>query len=61
MIKWEGNEEEMDQKEVEFAKVEAYRAIAEQLEKFVNFIKIASVGGMCLTIVYFILKIIKVF
>jgi len=47
--------------EPEQARVEAYRQIAEQLEMFVNFIKIASVGGMCLTVVYFILKIIKVF
>lgn len=57
MIKWKVKMFE----EPEQARVEAYRQIAEQLEMFVNFIKIASVGGMCLTVVYFILKIIKVF
>lgn len=57
MIKWEIKMFE----EPEQARIEAYRRIAEQLEIFVNFIKVASVGGMCLTVVYFILKIIKVF
>ena len=57
MIEWKKNEVDNPRA----ARVEAYRAIAEQLETFVGFIKIASVGGMCLTACYFILKIVRVF
>ena len=57
MIKWKTN----SSKYPEQAKAEALKAIAEQLEIFVNFIKIASVGGMGLTACYFILKIVRVF
>ena len=45
----------------ELARVEAYRAIAEQLERFNNFIKYASVGGMAFGAVYLGLKIVGVF
>jgi len=57
MIKWEYTEYD----DLELAKLEACRAIAEQLERFNNFIKYASVGGMGLTAVYFMLKIVGVF
>ena len=57
MIKWEYTEYD----DLELAKLEACRAIAEQLERFNNFIKYASVGGMGMTAVYFMLKIVGVF
>jgi len=57
MIKWEYTEYD----DLELAKLEACRSIAEQLERFNNFIKYASVGGMAFTVVYFVLKIYGVF
>jgi len=57
MIKWEKNEVDNPRA----ARVEAYRAIAEQLERFNNYIKGAVIGGMVLTPVYFILRAIGVF
>jgi len=40
---------------------EPLERMADSLEQFVGFIKIASVGGMILTACYFILKIVRVF
>ena len=57
MIKWKFT----DYDDLELVNLEACRSIAEQLERFNNFIKYASVGGMGLTAVYFMLKIVGVF
>ena len=57
MIKWKYTKFD----DLELAKLETYRKIAEQLERFNKFVKYASVGGMCFTAVYFGLKIVGVF
>ena len=57
MIKWKFT----DYDDLELGKLEACRSIAEQLERFNNFIKYASVGGMAFGAVYLGLKIVGVF
>ena len=57
MIKWEYTEYD----DLELGKLETQRHIAEQLEQFVTFVKKAAIGGMGLTVVYFMLKIVGVF
>ena len=57
MIKWKMSMYDKPK----LARVEAYRAIAEQLERFNDFIKYASIGGMVFGAVYLGLKIVGVF